>query len=114
MRKILLICLLLLSGVCFAFTDQTAQFPEATFRSVNTYTTSTSYQPHITPVGATEVYGTTNKAYSPGKPRRSSVGEDTDPNAPYVTPIGDVPIALMLGLGVLYILVARKKERVED
>ena len=114
MRKILLICLLLLSGVCFAFTDQTAQFPEATFRSVNTYTTSTSYQPHITPVGATEVYGTTNNVYSPGRQRRSNVGEHSDENDPFATPIGDAPLAFMLGLGVLYILVARKKERVED
>ena len=114
MRKILLICLLLLCVVCFAFTDQTAQFPEATFRSVNTYTTSTSYQPHITPVGATEVYGTTNKTYNPCRPRRSNVNEDTDPNDPNVTPIGDAPIAFILGLGVLYVLVMRKKERVED
>ena len=114
MKKIILICLLSLSSVCFAFNEQTAQFPEASFRSVNTYSSCTSYQPHITPVGATEIYGTTTKTYSPSKPRKNNVGEDTDPNDPMVTPIGDAPIALMLGLGVLYILVMRKKERVED
>ena len=117
MRNIILICLLLLSSVCFAFNDQTVQFPETSFRSVNTYSSCTSYQPHITPVGATEVYGTNNSGYHPGKPRKVNGNDSngpTNPNDPYMTPVGDAPIAFILGLGVLYILVMRKKERVED
>ena len=112
MRNIILVGLLLLYSVCFAFNEQTAQFPEANFRSVNTYGNCTSYQPHITPVGATDVYGTTTQSYAPGKPRRTPQ-DPTDPK-PDIVPIGDAPIAFILGLEVLYVLVMRKKERVED
>lgn len=111
MRNIILICLLLLSSVCFAFNNQTVQFPETPFRSVNTCGSCTSYQPHITPVGATEVYGTNNNGYHPGKPRKAP---PDGPYDPFMPPVGDAPIVFMLGLGVLYVLVMRKKERVED
>ena len=90
-----------------------AQLP---FQSTSTMQSSGSRYvstPTINAYGVAEYNGA---SYSPNKIgiRRSESNPGTPGEGEYQQPIGDAPIAFMLGLGVLYILVMRKKERVED
>lgn len=111
-KKLIALLLVVAPLLCTAqMNNNQTQFPEVTFRSVNTYTVGTTYQSQITPVGSTTVYGTNNTTGVPYRTGPRKIGYPEDPMA---SPIGDAPIALMLGLGVLYVLIMRKKERVED
>ncbi len=95
-KKLIALLLVVMPMLCLAQLDgNRAQFPEANFRSVNMYNTNTGYQPQITPVGATTVYGTiSNTNNAPCRPHPRKVGEY--PEEPYTTPIGDAPIIFMV------------------
>jgi hypothetical protein len=95
-KKLIALLLVVMPMLCLAQWDNNKiQFPEANFRSVNTYNTGTTYKPPITPVGSTTVYGTnSNTDNTPYQSRPRKVGEY--PEDPYATPIGDVPIMFMV------------------
>jgi hypothetical protein len=99
MKKIILFILLILSIHCFS-----ADFPEATFNSVNTYNSGINYTPNITPVGATNIYSNT-PSYTPRK-RVDKYGDDGDP---YATPIGDVPFMSIFLFATAYVLYKKDK-----
>ena len=97
MKKTFLIFLFSLFGTCFAFENNSAQFPQAQFQSVNTCRTVTgNYEPKITPVGGTA-------PYTPSRPRK--VG--SDPTIPFPDPIGDYPIELVFTFVIVYIAMVR-------
>ena len=91
MKKIVVILLFSLFGTCFAFENTTAQWPQAQFQSVNTCKAVTNYEPNIIAIGV-------ETPYAPSRPRK--VGPD--PYDPFLDPIGDVPLILMLLLAALY------------
>lgn len=91
MKKIAVILLFSLFGTCFAFENTTAQWPQAQFQSVNTCKTVTNYEPNIIAIGG-------ETPYVPSRPRK--VGKD--PQDPFLDPIGDIPLILMLMLATLY------------
>ena len=111
-KKLIALLLVITPMLCLAQWDNNqAQFPEANFRSVNTYTTGTTYQPQITPVGSTTVYGTSNTTNTQYRSGPRKVGEY--PEDPYATPVGDVPITFTIMFMILYIMIMRKKKEVD-
>ena len=100
------------ASVCYAFENTGAQFPQAQFSSVNTYSMASGHTVNITPVGATTAYSesTATQPYRPVGPRR--VGEH--PNDPYPTPVGDAPIPLILLFVMLYLIITYKKKAATD
>ena len=105
MKKLLLTLAFMAFGLCYAFENTQAQFPQAQFHSVSSYKQVTNYQPNITPVGATRVDG---QAYSP-RPRRegSNVNPGGDSGDPNVTPIGDCPIELLITFAIICVVVIK-------
>ena len=112
-KKLIALLLVVMPMLCFAQWDNNqAQFPEANFRSVNAYSTGTTYQPQITPVGSTTVYGaSSNTNNAPYRSGTRKVGEY--PEDPYATPVGDVPITFTIMFMIFYIMIAKKKKEVD-
>lgn len=100
MKKLFIIILSLLPYIGFAFEYSQAKFPEAQFQSVSTYKSCTSYTPHITEVGAVEVYNTQQSTSHHGQPRKVN----GNPPDPVPTPVGDTPWPLMILIIGFYII----------
>ena len=113
--RLLCIVVIVLLAVLSAKAQYNMSETQLPFQSTSTMQTSGSRYastPTINEYGVAEYNGT---SYSPNRigQRRNSTGTPGE-GGDYQQPIGDAPLAFMLGLGVLYILVMRKKERVED
>ena len=111
--RLLCIVVIILLAVLSAKAQYNISEAQLPFQSTSTMQMSGSRYsstPTINAYGQAEYNGTT---YIPNKvgQRRNNPGT---PDPTEQLPIGDTPIAFMLGLGILYVLVMRKKERVED
>ncbi len=89
----------------YSFENNSAQFPSAQFTSVNSFQGLTNHQYNITPVGAVSLTETqNNQGYRPS-PRKNL----QDPNEPYMTPVGDCPIWLLVLFAVGYCYYEKRK-----
>lgn len=95
--------------VCFALEQNNVQFPEASFRNINTPTFNSGHDINITPVGSTSINQTTQNVYVPSNVRRVE-----HPYDPFFDPIGDVPWIFMTSLIILFILLTKYKKRRVD
>ena len=105
MKNTILILLLMFCGMCYAFDNGPAQFPSTQFQSVNNVSYTTTYEPHITPVGSSTPYGT--PVNRPGRIRKVGIGDD--PGDPMQTPITDVPIIFTIVFLSIYLFYKKKQ-----
>ena len=106
MKKFLFLLILLISDSCFGQFNHniqhpfsSVQLPETTFKSVNTCLPCTNYRPNIISVYSDNINQVEQQNYY----RIRKVGRDDDPGDPFATPIGDIPLILILFVS-LYVI----------
>jgi len=88
-----------------------ATLPEYQFRSTSTCPPVVGYTDYT----ATEPYSPMANAPRPGQIRRGSLGEDVEEDDPVgqmtVSPVGEVPMALMIVMAFLYLFFAKIRKK---